>query len=66
MRTKTRLSIIGLLVSIIAALISGMLSVGSEARLPLILTLFFSGMAGGASLVALIYNLKYRNRGDGS
>jgi hypothetical protein len=64
MTRKTRLPFLGLLLSIIAALISGMLSVGSETKLPLVLILFFSGMAGGASLVALIYNVKYRSRGD--
>ena len=62
MRVKTRISIIGVLVSIIAALISAMLASGSEVRLAFVLMVFCSGFAGGASLVSLICNFKYRDR----
>jgi hypothetical protein len=62
MRVKTRISIVGIIVSIIAALLSAMLSAGSDVRLAFVLTVFFSGFAGGASLVALISGLKNRNK----
>jgi hypothetical protein len=62
MTVKTRISIAGILVSIIAALLSAMLTLDSDVRLVFVLTVFFSGFAGGASLVALINGLKRRNR----
>ena len=62
MRIRTRISIAGILVSIIAALLSAMLSAGSEIRLAFVLTVFFSGFAGGASLVTIIKDIKSRNR----
>jgi hypothetical protein len=65
MRFRTRISIVGILVSIIAALLSAMLTAGSDVRMVLVLTIFFSGFAGGASLTALISSLKHRNREDG-
>ncbi len=58
MRVKTRISIVGIMVSIIAALLSAMLSAGSDVRLVFVLTVFFSGFAGGAALVALISGIK--------
>jgi hypothetical protein len=61
MRVRTRISIAGILVSVIAALLSAMLSSGSEVRLVFVLTVFFSGFAGGASLAALICGIKHRN-----
>jgi len=62
MRVRTRISIVGILVSIIAALLSAMLSSGSDVRLAFILTVFFSGFAGGASLVSIISDIRCRNR----
>jgi hypothetical protein len=62
MRAKTRISIVGILVSIIAALLSAMLSADSDVRLAFVLTVFFSGFAGGASLVSIISDIKCRNR----
>lgn len=44
----------GLIASILAGIASGMSLVGSEARIPHILIVFFSGFGGGASLVAFI------------
>jgi len=62
MRVRTRISIVGILVSISAALLSAMLSSGSDVRLAFILTVFFSGFAGGASLVSIISDIRCRNR----
>ena len=62
MRVRTRISIVGILVSIIAALLSAMLTTGSDVRLAFILTVFFSGFAGGASLVSIISDIRCRNR----
>jgi len=62
MTVKTRISIVGILVSIIAALLSAMLTADSDVRLVFVLTVFFSGFMGGASLVALINGIKRRNR----
>jgi hypothetical protein len=62
MRVRTRFSIVGILLSIIAALLSAMLSSGSDVRLAFILTVFFSGFAGGASLVSIISDIRCRNR----
>jgi len=39
-----------------------MLASGSEVRLTFVLTVFFSGFAGGASIVSIISGIKYRNR----
>ena len=39
-----------------------MLSSGSDVRLAFILTVFFSGFAGGASLVSIISDIRNRNR----
>ena len=60
MRVKTRISIVGILISVITALLSAMLYTGSEVRPAFVLTVFFSGFTGGASLVALISGIKYR------
>lgn len=65
MRVRTRISIVGILVSIIAALLSSMLSTGSEVRLAFVLTVFFSGFTGGASVVSIISDIKCRNREKG-
>ena len=62
MRVKTRISIIGIMVSIVAALLSVMLASGSDVRLAFVLTIFFSGFAGGASLVSIISDIRCRNR----
>ena len=62
MRVRTRISIVGILVSIIAALLSAMLSSGSDVRLAFVLTVFFSGFAGGASLVSIISDIRCRKR----
>jgi hypothetical protein len=45
---------VGIIVSILAGIASGMTMIGSEARIPHILIIFFSGFGGGASLVAFI------------
>ena len=63
MRVRTRISIVGILLSIVAALLSSMLSTGSEVRLAFVLTVFFSGFAGGASVVSIISDIRCRNRG---
>ena len=62
MRVRTRISIVGILVSIIAALLSAMLATGSEVRLAFVLAVFFSGFAGGASLMSIISDIRCRNR----
>jgi hypothetical protein len=59
MKVKTRLSIVGVFVSVITALLSVMLSAESNTKMALVLTLYFSGMAGGASIVSLFCRLKY-------
>ena len=62
MRVRTRISIIGILVSVITALLSAMLYTGSNVGPAFILTLFFSGFTGGAALAALITGIKFRNK----
>jgi hypothetical protein len=51
---KRRIALVGVIVSIFAGIVSGMSMIGSEAKIPHILIVFFSGFAGGASLVAVI------------
>jgi hypothetical protein len=51
---KQRMSVAGMIIGIGAGIISSVLVVGREARLVDVLTVFFSGFAGGASFVALI------------
>ena len=54
MNIRQRLSIIALVASVLAGVISSLLVVGREARLVDVLTIFFSGFAGGASLASFI------------
>ena len=62
MRARSRISIIGIILSIVTALLAAMASTGSTVRIPLVLTIFFSGFAGGASLAVLISGLRYRKK----
>lgn len=58
MSLKKRIALIGIIFSIIAGLISGIDMIGETATTPKILIVFFSGMAGGASLVSFIRKKK--------
>jgi hypothetical protein len=51
---KNRIYLIVLAVSIMAGLLSSVLNYGKEAGMALLLTIFFTGFAGGASLTAWI------------
>ena len=51
---RKKLAGFGLLISLVVALYSASMVVGEEARLVDVLTLFFSGMAVGASLVSYL------------
>ena len=51
---KERITLIGIICSIIAGLISGITMIGETATIANVLIVFFSGMAGGASLVSFI------------
>jgi len=54
MNTRQRISVIALVASILAGIISSVLVVGRFARLVDVLTIFCAGFAGGASLVSLV------------
>ncbi len=54
MTRKQRIALVGIIVSILAGIASGMSMIGSEARIPHVLIVFFSGFGGGASLAAFI------------
>lgn len=54
MPTKKRIALIGILVSIVAGLVSGIDIIGETARTANVLVIFFSGMTGGASLVSFL------------
>lgn len=54
MISKERMALIGIICSIIAGLISGFTMIGETATTAKVLIVFFSGTAGGASLVSFI------------
>jgi hypothetical protein len=54
MNIRRRVSLVVLAASILAGVISSLLIVGTQARLVHVLTMYFSGFAGGASLAAFI------------
>ena len=54
MKGRRRIALAGLVICIAAGLISAVDVIGSEARLVHVLTIFFSGFGGGASLVAFL------------
>ncbi len=58
MKLKKRVALIGIIISIVAGLISGIDVIGEIAKTPNVLIIFFSGMAGGASLVSYISKTK--------
>jgi hypothetical protein len=54
MTRRRKISLGGLILCIVAGFFSSVYVIGSEARLVQVLTIFFSGFGGGASLVAFI------------
>jgi len=58
MTFKERIALIGIICSIIAGLFSGIIMIGETASIANILIVFFSGVAGGASLVSFIKQKK--------
>lgn len=54
MKRRRRIALTGLVICVASGLLSAMTCIGSEARLVHVLTIFFSGFGGGASLVALV------------
>ena len=58
MNLKKRIPLIGIIISIVAGLISGIGMIGEIASVPNVMIVFFSGMAGGASLVSFINKVK--------
>ena len=54
MTRKRRIALVGIIVSILAGIASGMSMIGSKTTIPHILIVFFSGFAGGASLAAFV------------
>jgi hypothetical protein len=49
-----RLAYVGIVIGIASGLTAAIVSIGTETRWPDILTLYFSGFAAGASLVAAL------------
>jgi hypothetical protein len=49
---RQRLALTGIALGVVAGLTTAIVSIGTETRWPDILTLYFSGFASGASLVA--------------
>jgi len=54
MNRRERLGIIGITLGAAAGLLGGLNTVGQQASLPGVLSLFFGGMAAGAGLVAAL------------
>ena len=52
MPIRKRLSLIGIIMSLIAGLVAGIDMIGETATTPNVLIVFFTGVAGGASLVS--------------
>ena len=59
---RKKLAGIGLLISLVVALYSASMVVGEQARLVDVLTLFFSGMAVGASLTSYLICARTKGR----
>ncbi len=53
MTVRERLAPVGVVLGVVAGLLSGYAMVGQPAKLPGVLTLFFSGVASGASFASL-------------
>jgi hypothetical protein len=58
-----RVAYVGLAIGIATGLTTAIVSIGTETRWPDILTLYFSGFAAGASLVAALRRRPGRNAG---
>jgi len=54
MNIKKRIALIGIILSTVAGLISGIDMIGETATLANVLIVFFAGVTGGASLVSFI------------
>ena len=62
MNSKERMALIGIICSITAGLISGFTMIGETATTANVLIVFFSGMAGGASMVSFIRQKKSKKQ----
>jgi hypothetical protein len=54
LNTKQKIFLIGILLFIVAGLVSAISVIGRQARLVDVLILFFTGFAGGAFLISFI------------
>jgi len=66
MRWRERMAPVGVVLGMVAGLVSGYAMVGQPAKLPGVLTVFFAGVASGASLVALRYKRRTTPAGQSS
>ena len=61
---KERLALIGAVLSLIAGLCSGWAMIGQPTKLSGVITLYFTGVASGASVAVIAFRHRLRRRGQ--